>query len=142
MRATGLAAAGGRARRGRPYLRILAPPPIFSVSLSGAELSCARAGQVRSRLSLSHRPLPPVSSVTCDLPENLQTRLPRVAHRPPATAASCSLFTVCLDLPRLDLTATVIATVRDTGHDTLPSPSAPAFCLRHQGHVPRSLQHS
>ena len=36
-----LAAEDGRARRGRSYLRILAPPPISSVSVSGPELSCA-----------------------------------------------------------------------------------------------------
>lgn len=34
-RAMGPAAEGGRARRGRSYLRIPAPPPIFSPSVSG-----------------------------------------------------------------------------------------------------------
>lgn len=39
-----LAAQNGRARRGRSYLRILGPPPTFSVSFSGAELRKLRAG--------------------------------------------------------------------------------------------------
>ncbi|PYH73477.1 uncharacterized protein BO88DRAFT_97420 [Aspergillus vadensis CBS 113365] len=41
-----LAAEDGRAQRNRSYLRILAPPPTFSVSVSGAEL---RAAARRSR---------------------------------------------------------------------------------------------
>ncbi|PYH34559.1 uncharacterized protein BO87DRAFT_50821 [Aspergillus neoniger CBS 115656] len=41
-----LAAEDGRAQRDRSYLRILAPPPTFSVSVSGAEL---RAAARRSR---------------------------------------------------------------------------------------------
>lgn len=52
-----LAAEDGRAQRDRSYLRILAPPPTFSVSVSGAEL---RAAARRSRFPFTLPFTPPL----------------------------------------------------------------------------------
>lgn len=58
-----LAAEDGRAQRDRSYLRILAPPPTFSVSVSGAEL---RAAARRSRFPFT-LPFTPPPTALCVL---------------------------------------------------------------------------
>ena len=57
-----LAAEDGRAQRDRSYLRILAPPPTFSVSVSGAELKL-RAGHAFLYPALPRPPVRPCAYV-------------------------------------------------------------------------------